>query len=261
MTLEKIIFIHGMCVNNEYWKEWINYFDNKGYECAAPPWPMHDGRAAILRKNYPDAALGKLTLEMVLNFYIDLLSKMITQPILIGHSMGGLLVQLLINRGFGKCGIAIHSAPPAGLISFKFSFLASNVFLFNPLKINSPFLMTFKEFQYTNVNGLPLKEQHDLYNSYVIPESINIPRGVFTTGKINFKKTHAPLLLTAGLQDHIIPASLNEKNFKRYKNSNSITHFKRFDGRVHFVIKQEGWKEVADFILEWIKKVENKSNQ
>jgi pimeloyl-ACP methyl ester carboxylesterase len=59
-------------------------------------------------------------------------------------------------------------------------------------------------------------------------------------------------LITAGEKDHIIPASLARSNFNRYKNSSSITEFKEFDGRDHFLIGSPGWQEVADYSLAWL---------
>ena len=69
---------------------------------------------------------------------------------------------------------------------------------------------------------------------------------------MDYRDAHGPLLLIAGSADHIITASLNKKNFRLYSRSGSITTFREFAGRTHFIIGQEGWEDVAGFIASWI---------
>lgn len=100
-----------------------------------------------------------------------------------------------------------------------------------------------------------LKEQQESYDQNVIPESKRISRdGLTSAAKIDFKKPHAPLLFVACTEDNIMPASLNYSNYKKYKNSASVTDFKEFAGRNHYVLGQATWKENADYILEWLGK-------
>ena len=100
---------------------------------------------------------------------------------------------------------------------------------------------------------MPLSEQRAAYDRYVVPESRGVPTQSLTSaGKVDFKKAHPPLLITAGEKDHIIPASLNRTNYEKYRGSASITDFKEFPGRDHFVIGERGWQEVADFVLAWL---------
>ena len=103
------------------------------------------------------------------------------------------------------------------------------------------------------MNTLPLDQQRAAYERYVVPESRRVPRQSLTSAAhVDFKKPHAPLLITAGEEDHIIPASLNRTNYERYRVGDSVTEFKPFAGRDHFVIGEPGWQEVADFILSWV---------
>lgn len=248
---QSVLFIHGMCVNNEYWKPWTEYFERNGFACFAPSWPQHDKTVNELRARHPDKNLGKLTLKQVLHFYENYAAQMDLPPVMIGHSMGGLIVQLLLNKGYGCGAAAIHSAPPRGVISFKWSFLKSIMPMLSLLNSDKPFLMSFKQFQHSNVNTLPLNQQRELYDRYVVPESPKIPVGSLT-GRIDFKKPHPPLLLTAGGMDRIIPASLNKSNFRKYK-GDSKTKYAEFNDHTHFIIAQQNWKVEAEYILSWIK--------
>lgn len=114
-------------------------------------------------------------------------------------------------------------------------------------------MMPFKKWQYTFTNGMLLEDQKDSYDQFTIPESKTVARGGLTKAvKIDFNKQHAPLLITSGERDHILPAHLNYRNFKRYKQNGSITAYKEFPNRNHFVLGLPTWKEDADYILNWI---------
>jgi len=248
-----IVFVHGMYMNPLCWEEWVAYYQSLGYRCLAPAWPGRDQSIEALRKQHPDPELGKLTLSHVVERFTKEIKSLDEKPILIGHSMGALTVQLLLQKdGLAAAGVAIDSAPPMGVITTQWSFLKSNWPHITPfVSVGSPIEMTFERFQYTFVNTLPLAEQKAAYDRYVVPESRRVPRESLTA-KIDFKKPHPPLLLVAGSVDNIIPAALNKTNYARYKSSSSVTDFKEFAGRNHFIIGQKNWKEVADYILAWL---------
>lgn len=248
-----IVFIHGLFMNPKSWEPWIHYYKEKGYKCYAPAYAYHEGNPARLRID-ADIQLGNLTFGKVINDLSDFIDTLPEKPILIGHSMGGLAVQKLIEMKKGVAGICIDPAPPKGIFSFKWSFLKANLPTINPLKGNSVCIPTVEWFHYSFCNTMTLGETQIEYDKFVVPESRNIPRSsTKNDGKIDFMKAHNPLLIIAGEKDHIIPASLNRKNFKAYKDKNSITDFKVFSNRTHYICGQENWEEVATFINEWIR--------
>lgn len=254
MSSKTIVFIHGMFVTPLCWEQWIARFEPKGYRCLAPAWPGRDQPVETLRKNHPDRQLGNLTLAQVVEHYAGVIKGLNEKPILIGHSMGGLITQILLQRGLAAGGVAIDSAPPGGVFTTKWSFVKSNWPVLNPFaNAHEPYFMPFEHFQYTFVHTLPLPEQKAAYDKFVVPESRLIGRGPLTAvARVDFKKPHPPLLLIAGSDDHILPSSLNKSNFQKYTDPSSATGFKEFPGRTHFIIGQNGWEEVADFALAWL---------
>jgi pimeloyl-ACP methyl ester carboxylesterase len=254
MPSKTILFIHGMYMTPLCWEHWLDFFQAKGYRCIAPAWPERDKPVQELRKIHPDPQLGHLTLSRVIEHYADLIHMLEEKPILIGHSMGGLVVQVLLQRYEAIAGVAIDSAPPQGIITTDKAFLKSNWPHINPfVSQNSPIQMTLERFQYTFVNDLPLEEQQAAFERYVVPESRRVPAQSLTkVTSIDFSSPHPPLLLVAGSNDHLIPASLNLANYKKYKRSPSITDFKEFPGRTHFIIGQTGWEEVAGYVATWL---------
>lgn len=249
-----IIFITGAFVGNNCWDEWRKYFESKGFTTTAPPWPHKNGTPEALRNRQPDTAIASNRLVALTDYYSRIVSGSLEKPILIGHSIGGLIVQLLLQQGLGVCGIAIHSVPPQGIITLKFSFLKAGwaaLGFFTSTK--KSYLISFRGWQYAFTNGMTCDEQKQSYYQFAIPESKLVVRDTISgAAKINFENPHAPLLLTSGSNDHSIPASLNYSNYKKYKKSNSVTDYKEFKGRNHFVLGQSTWKEDADYIIEWI---------
>ncbi|MGA0555980.1 alpha/beta hydrolase [Larkinella sp. VNQ87] len=254
-TTKTVLFITGAFVVNTSWKEWQEYFESKGYKTYAPAWPYKNGTAAELRNRQPnDTDLAALTLTELVDHYANFAKNLPEKPIIIGHSLGGLVTQILINRGLGVAGVAIHPVPPLGVFPYEFSFLKAGwkaLGLFTSLK--KTYLMSFKDWQYAFVNGMPLDEQKKAYEENTIPESKTVARGGLTSAaKVDFAKPHAPLLITSGEIDTIIPAHLNYRNYKAYKPSGSVLDYKEFPGRNHFVLGQPTWKEDADYIFDWL---------
>jgi pimeloyl-ACP methyl ester carboxylesterase len=257
MPSKSIVFIHGLFMTGHCWDEWVSYVQSKGYTAQTIAYPGRDRTAAELRAN-PDPNLGSLTFDKVMEHCLSVIRGLPEPPILIGHSMGGLLVQALLQQGLGAAGIAIDSAPPQGVFTTTFSFIRANFPVINPLNPSSkPFMISFPAFQYAFVNGLAEAEQRRVYDTQVPPEALGIPRGSFTSAytHFDFSKQRAPLLMLAGGSDHIIPADLNQTNYNRYQSSSSRTDFKLFPNKNHYGFGAPGWQELADYCVEWMDKL------
>jgi pimeloyl-ACP methyl ester carboxylesterase len=252
-----ILFITGAFVGNNCWDAWKQYFQERGFNTLAPPWPYKNASVAELRSRHPhnDKELARLTIDELLAHYENIIKSLPEKPILIGHSYGGLMTQIFINHGLAAAGVAIHPVPPLGVFPYEFSFLKAgwkSLGIFTDA--DETYMMSFEDWQYAFVNGMPLEEQQAAYEAYTIPESKTVSRGALSAAaKVDFKKPHAPLLITAGDTDHIIPAHLNHRNYNAYETEGSVTDYKVFTGRNHFVLGQPTWKEDADYIYEWIK--------
>lgn len=251
-----VIFIHGAFVSYKGWEPWQTYFESKGYKTLAPPWPAKEAPAAALRAQHPNSPIATLRLSQVINHYADIIKGLPEKPIIIGHSLGGLITQVLINRDLGAAGICIHPVPPQGVLPYEFSFLKSgwkSLGLFTSIK--KTYLMSLSDWQYAFTNGMTLQEQKESYDLSVVPESKLVARdGLTSAARVDFKKAHVPLLFMAGSKDHIMPATLTYRIYKSYikNNKNSVTEYKEFKGKNHYVVNLPSWKENADYILNWI---------
>lgn len=249
-----VVFITGTFVGNNCWDDWKSYFESYGYKCIAPSWPHKDEAPEVLRNRHPDMAIASNRLETLTEFYASIVASMPGKPIAIGHSLGGLIVQLLIQRGLVAAGVAIHSFPPPGVCQYKFSFLRGLWDVMDVFSdIDQSYMMPFRKWQRTVANGMTCDLQKEFYYLYAIPESKSAVRDTFNWSVIiDFNNPHSPLLFTSGTQDKIVPASVNFCNYKKYDQENSITAFKEFKGHNHLVFGQPAAMEEAKFILFWL---------
>ena len=241
-----------MFQNAKSWNKWVNYFTSKGYNCIAESWPLHEGEPKDLRDNVP-ANLGDLRLQEVIDKYAEIIDAKDANVILIGHSVGGLIVQSLVNSGRGSAGVCINSVAPNKMLSLDWGFFRNSVAIANPLKGDEPFFMTADEFYENFCNTLTLEESDAFYEQTAVHDSRNILRDcMMETGEIDFKKTNKPLLFIGAEKDEIIPPELNEKNAKAYKDG--LAEFVQYPDRGHFICGQPGWEEIAGYTEQWLSK-------
>jgi pimeloyl-ACP methyl ester carboxylesterase len=249
-----IVFIHGNFVTRHCWDGWVTRYEKLGYTCIPIAYPGRDGSPASLRNNADSALMASLTLARVVEHHVTAIRALNEKPIVIGHSFGGLLTQLMVQRDLPAAAVAIDSVPPQGVLTLKWSFYRSTFPALNPfLPASNPYMMSFKHFQYAFANDLSLAEQRVAYEKDMVPESRRLSRGgLSSAARVDFKRRRSPLLLIAGEKDRIMPAALNRTNFRRYRKSPSVTEFKEFPGRSHYsIIAGKGWEEVADYALDW----------
>src|SRR5512147_143773 len=130
--MKTIVLIHGMFMNPLCWENWIPHYQAKGYRVLAPAWPGRDQPIETLRKNYPDLESAKLKLSDVVEHMAKFIHGLGEKPVIIGHSMGGLVVQLLLQRDLAAAGVAIDPAPPQGVFTTAWSFIKANFPAINP---------------------------------------------------------------------------------------------------------------------------------
>jgi len=252
MASREVVFIHGMYLNGLSWQPWVERFTSAGFSCSAPSWPYHKGDPRSLR-SVVDPELGALTFGAVTEHLKGLIDALPERPILVGQSIGGLLVQRLVNDGYASAGVSISSAPPQGVMSFSPHFLRANFAHINPLAGNKPVFMTPKRFHYAFANTVSRSVSDDAFEQFVVPESRNVPRSTLgRSARIDFAAPHAPLLFLTGDQDHLTPVAMVRRNAHKYAAAPRAVDYQQFAGRSHYICAEPGWEEVADAALAWL---------
>jgi len=249
--MTKIVFVHGMFQTPKSWDRWVRLFTDKGYECHAPAWPLHEGDPALLRQN-PPAGLGELSLEEIYDAMVGVVSSL-DRPIVVGHSVGGLIAQKLLAKDLVSGAVAISSVAPNAMLDFDWGFIKNSAVIANPLKGDEPVFMDAETFHGSFANTLNEEQAASAFVETATHDSRNVLRDCMgTAGKIDLTRPHAPLLVVAGEKDEIIPAHLSEKNFKAYEHLGSVTAFQEFPNRSHYICNEPGWEEVATFVTDWL---------
>jgi len=253
-----IVLIHGLWMTPHSWNFFREFYEERGYRVLTPAWPRIAGEIEELR--FDPSALAGLGLLEIASHYKKLVRSLNEPPILMGHSMGGLIVQMLLDRGLGTAGVSINGTAPKGVFRLPFSVIkAANPVLSNPLNYWRCKALTFDQFRYAFANTMAEKDARTAYDNDVIPGP---GRPIFQAALANFnpwavtkinhrKNDRAPLLLIAGAEDHLVPPILNRINHRLYQHSAAKTDYKEFSKRSHLIIAQEGWQEVADYALTW----------
>jgi pimeloyl-ACP methyl ester carboxylesterase len=257
---DTIVLIHGFWVTPRSWEKWVERYEGKGYHVLTPTYPGFEVEVEALRED--PSPIEALTFPAIIEHIGGIIDGLDKPPIIIGHSAGGALTQILLDHGYGAAGVAIDSVPPEGVWVTPVSQIRSLFpILKNPANRHKAVGFTPEQFHYAFANTLSREESDEVYERYHIPAS---GRLVWVGATANFTPGHqedyvdfrnedrAPLLLIGGSEDNIMPPAVNQSNAKHYRHAKSSNDYKEFEGRSHYsVIGGEGWEEVADYALEW----------
>ena len=228
---------------------------DKGYCVIAANWPGMEGDIEQLRRD--PSSFANLGLTEVVDHYEQIIGELETAPIIIGYGFGGLVAQMLLDRGWGAAGMAIASAPVKGIARLPLSMLKLAFSVLSKSLSNKAASLTAQQFRRAFTNSLTESESLDAFNRYTVPAPSRVllqtafanfaPHSATT---VNFRNdTRAPLLLVAGAKDRIVPSSIVKANFDLYRVSKAETDYKEYPEQTHFSLLQE--TKVADYMLGW----------
>jgi pimeloyl-ACP methyl ester carboxylesterase len=258
-----LMLIHGAWLSARSWDNFAEYFRNRGFDVSVPEWPRKSGDVEELR-NDADEIKG-LGLPEIVDHYEAQIRSLDQPPVLIGHSFGGLIVELLLDRGLGHAGVAMSPAPPKGILVLPFASLkAAAPALAHPSKWHGVVTLTLEEFTYAFVNTFSSEEAAAAYEKYAVPETGQI---FYEAGFANFhlhpptevhfkNDERAPLLIVGAEKDQTVPASLSHQQYGKYEKSDAQTDYIAFPGRPHLMMVAEGWEEIAAGIESWLERAE-----
>jgi pimeloyl-ACP methyl ester carboxylesterase len=253
-----IVLVHGLWLTPRSWEGWKKRFEAQGRRVLAPAWPRMQDDVEDVRRD--PSALNGLGVTEIVEHYERIIRGLDRPPVIMGHSFGGLVVELLLDRGAGAAGVAISPAPVEGVLRLPPAQLrAAFPVLGNPANRNKTVELTPKQFHYGFTNTMSDIDAKAAYDRYQVPGP---GRVIFQAAfanlnpraptKVDFHKDDRPPLLVMGNdEDHTIPASVSKEAAQRLAKSKAVVDYKEFTGRPHFTAGAPGWEEVADYALDW----------
>ncbi|WP_430866976.1 alpha/beta hydrolase [Demequina aurantiaca] len=237
--------IHGMYMNSSSWDPWAERIRAAGHDVVVPEWPGRVADPAQARAVvHPD--LRALDYTGVVKAVRSQLTHK-EDLVLVGHSIGGLVVQSLLADGVGAAGVALSPAPPTGMLSLRPDFLRANLPHTAFFIRSRPLEMDADRWSYCFGNTLPREQSDALWAQICVPEARGIPVGSLTgQAKISKASINAPLLVVGAEHDHLIPPSLSRRVAKRYS-----AEYRERAGAAHLLCSEPGWESLADEVLKW----------
>jgi pimeloyl-ACP methyl ester carboxylesterase len=257
-----VVFIHGLWLLPSSWDNWADLFREAGYAPLTPDWPDDPETVEEARKN-PDILAGK-KLGEVADHTADVIDALDKKPVVMGHSTGGLLAQIIAGRGLSAATVAIDPGPFRGVLPLPISTLrVSAPILINPLNRGRAITLSFDQFRYGWTNAIDSDDEAKrLYDEFhvaapgvALMQMANANLNPLTEAKVDTKNPdRGPLLIIDGEKDHTVPLAIANASYKRQKRNPGVTEIKAIPNRGHSLTIDGGWREVAQTALDFVKR-------
>jgi len=181
--LQPVVFVHGLWLLPSSWDRWAAVFEEAGYATLTPGWP--DDPETVGEANANPEVFAHKTVGQVADHFDEVIRGLKKKPAVIGHSFGGLLVQILAGRGLASATVAIDAAPFRGVLPLPFSALKSAwPVLGNPANTKRAIPLTFEQFRFGFANAVSEAEAKELYQTFAVPAS-GVPLFQAATANLN----------------------------------------------------------------------------
>ena len=259
--LMPVVFVHGLWLLPSSWDRWAEMFETAGYIALTPGWP-DDPETTAQANADPEVFAGK-SIGQVADHFAAIVGSLARKPAIIGHSFGGLLTEILAGRGLAAVSVPISPAPFRGVLPLPFSALKSgSPVLRNPANRSRAVPLTYDQFKYGFANMLHEDEAQQLYAEYsvagsgkVLFQAASANLNPWTEDKVDTENPErGPMLILAGEKDHTVPHAIANASFKRERRNNGVTEIVEIEGRGHSLTIDNGWREVCDTALEFVKR-------
>lgn len=204
----------------------------------------------------PPVALGETSL---LDYVADL-EKMILalpeKPVVIGHSMGGLLALLLCAKGLARAGVLLTPAPPSDILAIR----PSNLMAFARIQARwgwwrKPHRANLGEalsYTFNTADRATGAKEHSAFVHESGRALLEIALPWFDrakAAKVDPRCVTVPLLFVAAEKDRLVPPDVVRRTAKQFAH---VSDYAEFDGQGHWVLGQPGWERVADHAEAWL---------
>jgi non-heme chloroperoxidase len=258
---QPVVFVHGLWLLPSSWDRWAALFEEAGFTALTPGWP--DDPETVAEANAHPEVMAKKTVGQVADHFDEILRDLQRKPVVVGHSFGGLLAQILAGRGLSAATVAIDPAPFRGVLPLPLSALQSAwPVLHNPANRNRAIPLTYEQFRFGFANAVAEDEAKDLYEKFAVPAS-GAPLFQAATANLNpwtevkvdtENLQRGPLLIVSGEKDNTVPWSIANASFHQQQHNSGVTEIVEIPNRGHALTIDSGWREVADKALAFVRR-------
>src|SRR5215475_13909086 len=263
-----VVFVHGLWLLPSSWDRWVALFEEAGLVAVTPGWP-DDPETVAAARQHPEVFAGKGITEIA-DYEEAIIRRLDRKPVIIGHSFGGLLTQILAGRGLASASVAISPAPFRGVLPLPLAALrTASVALRNPANWNRAVPLSYEQFRYSFANVVGEDEAKELYLGYSVPgageplfqaASANInPWSEAKVDSLNPKR--GPMLIVSADSDHTVPWAMANAAYRKQKRNDGVTEIVKMPGRGHSLTIDAGWREVAEKALAFVKRFTEQGNR
>lgn len=237
-------------------------FDEAGYAAVTAGWP--DDPETVEEANSDPEVFAHKKVGMIADHIQNgVIASLTKKPAIVGHSIGGLLVQILAGRGVAAATVAIDPGPFRGVLPLPYRLIRATAPVWhNPANHHRAVPLTFEQFRYGFANAVSEEEAKELFETFAVPAS-GTP--IFQAASANLNpRTEAkvdatnsergPLLLVSGGQDNTVPPAVTHAAYKQQSKNTNVTEIADFDDRGHALVIDQGWREIADTSLAFIRR-------
>ncbi|MFJ3582196.1 alpha/beta hydrolase [Streptomyces sp. NPDC090127] len=257
-----VVFVHGLWLLPSSWERWARVFEDAGFAPLTPGWP-DDPETVAEAHAHPEVFAGK-SVGQVADHFADLIGRLDRKPVVVGHSFGGLITQMIAGRGLSAASVAIDPAPFRGVLPLPISSLrAASVVLGNPANYHRAVPLTYDQFRYSFANAVGEEEAKELYERFAVPapgeplfQAAAANVNPWTEVKVDtLHPERGPLLVISGEKDNTVPWAIAHASFKKQeRNESAVTEIVEMKGRGHALTIDNGWREVADTALAFVRR-------
>ena len=260
-TATPVVFVHGLWLLPSSWQNWADFFEEAGYVAVTPGWPDDPETVAEAQAD-PEVLAGK-GIAQIADYQEGIIRRLDRKPVIIGHSFGGLLTEILAGRGLAAASVAISPAPFRGVLPLPYAALkTSSVALRNPANWNRAVPLTFEQFRYSFANLLDEDEAKELYLGYSVPgpgevlfQAASANVNPWTEDKADTKNPErGPMLIITADSDQTVPYAMANAAYKQERRNPGVTEIVKFENRGHSLTIDSGWREVAETALAFAKR-------
>src|SRR4029453_5981498 len=256
-----VVFIHGLWLLPTGGANWADFFKQAGYVPLTPDWP--DDPATVEEARANPAVFAKKTLKQIADHTTEIIDALDKKPVVMGHSTGGLLAQMIAGRGLSAATVAIDPGVFRGVLPLPGSVLKGvGPFLIDPRTRGRAITLPFDQFKDGWGNEMEGQETKDLYDKFhvagsgiALAQMGNANLNPWTEAKVDTKNAdRGPLLIIDGEKDHTVPWAIAHAAYKRQRHNPGVTEIVKIPNRGHSLTIDHGWREVAQTALDFVKR-------